>query len=499
MQAFYHTRAPRPPREETHRAGVGRKTTAGRGVTVAVMRLHLAPFVLAALAFVAPAQAEPASVELPIVEATLENGLAVLVHEDHRTPTVTVDIWYDVGSKDDPPGRSGFAHLFEHVMLQGSRHVPEDAYFRFLERAGATDRNATTGPDRTNYFETVPSNELELVMWLESDRMAFLLDHLDDATFKNQRAVVKNERRQTYEDRPYGMGWVLLNEALFPDGHPYHRATIGDAGDLDRASLEEARDFFRTFYRPNNATLVVSGDVKADVALASARKWFGPIAPRAVPRRARPAPVVLPGETRLEVAAGVKLPKLYVGWTAPGRFEEGEAELDVLAGVLANGVSSRLEKKLIRELQVAESVEAYTDMEAYGGRFIVEIVGRAGHDADELLRLVDGELARVRADLTSDEVERARAPHLARMLFSLERSLKRADRLAEYRQIAHDPRFMPKDLARYRAVTAESVKEAAARWLPKDRRVVELIAPTEGAKVSGELRRSSTTPAGGAK
>jgi zinc protease len=244
----------------------------------------------------------PLAVSMHATTTTLPNGLQVIFDEDHRTPIVTTNLWYNVGSKDEAEHRNGFAHLFEHVMFQGSKHVPEDRYFRFLEQAGATSINGTTNTDRTNYFETVPANQLELALWLESDRMAYLLDHADQKTFESQREVVKNERRQNYENAPYGMVMAFVRAEVYPKDHPYHLLTIGSPEDLDAASLEDVKGFFRANYVPNNATLVVSGDFDRVKAGALVQKWFGPI-PRGkdVPHASRSRPA---SSSRASTSAG---------------------------------------------------------------------------------------------------------------------------------------------------------------------------------------------------
>src|SRR5580698_1984507 len=259
------------------------------------------------LATAAGPDADASKITLASRTTRLANGLQVVLHEDHRTPIVAVDVWYHVGSKDEAEGRHGFAHLFEHMMFQGSKHVPEDTYFRYLERAGASNVNGSTSEDRTNYFETVPRNRLELALWLESDRMGFLLDHVDQQTFAGQRDVVKNERRQNYENAPYGLVVKYVDEALFPPSHPYHHLTIGSPADLDAATLADVRRFFRTWYVPNNATLVIAGDVEA----------------------------------------GVELPRVVISWPTPPFFAAGDAELDLLARVLSAGKTSRLYKRLV--------------------------------------------------------------------------------------------------------------------------------------------------------
>jgi predicted Zn-dependent peptidase len=428
-------------------------------------------------------------VRIPFVQRRLANGLTVLVDEDHSVPRVSVDVWYDVGSKDDPPNRSGFAHLFEHLMLQGSRHVPEDMAFKLLEQAGATDRNGMTNEYMTRYFETVPSNELELALWIESDRMGFFVDHLNKSSFDNQRDVVKNERRQRYEDRPCGFCWKILNEHLFPPGHPYHRPAIGDPRDLDAASLDEVRTFFRTFYVPNNATLVVAGDVDADVALALVDKYFGPIVPRPVPGRSEPPAIVLDREIRIEVTAGVDLAEIFVGWPSPAAFHDGDSDLDLLVSVLTTGESSRLYRLLVHDLGVAQSVRAYQNSSKFVSDFVIDVRLRPGHTPDEVLRRVDEALSDVRArGIPHDELERARAEVLTANVCSLERTLDRAERLQLYQAMTGNANSIERDFARYQEVTVDSVRRAALKYLTPGRRVVEFVRPTPGAPLAGEVR-----------
>ncbi|PIE05634.1 MAG: peptidase M16, partial [Sorangium cellulosum] len=258
---------------------------------------------------------------LVVQQTTLSNGLEVLLHEDHTTPTVSVNLWYHVGSKDEAEGRNGFAHLFEHLMFQGSKHVGEDQFFMYLERAGASDKNGTTSLDRTNYYETVPSNQLELALWLESDRMGFLLDHVDQKTFVSQRSVVLNERRQNYVDAPYGMVAKFIQERLYPAGHPYHKLTIGSPKDLNAATLNDVRNFYKTYYAPNNATLVVAGDFVPDSAMELIRKYFGPIPKAPEPSVAStPQPVQISGEKVVYVEASVELPRVYIAYATPPFF-----------------------------------------------------------------------------------------------------------------------------------------------------------------------------------
>lgn len=451
-----------------------------------------------------PSAALPlAAPSLPVVRYTLPNGLEVLLHEDHRSATVAVNVWYHVGGKDEPQGRNGFAHLFEHLMFQGSRHVAEDTYFLNLERAGASNINGTTADDRTNYFETVPSGRLNLALWLESDRMGFLLDHVDQATFESQRRVVLNEYRQSYENAPYGMVYKFVREALYPVAHPYHRLPIGTPEDLNAATLEDVRRFFHTWYVPNNATLCIAGDIDVAQTRAMVEQYFGPIARgRDVPRQPPPGAVQLTGEQRLAVEAGVELPRLSIAWPTPAYLTADDASLDLVASVLATGQSSRLYRRLVRDMQIAQDVEAEQASTQLGSAFWINVTARPGHTPEELLRVVDEELARVRAEAPSaEELTRARNVFLSHLFFATERVAMRADRFNAYNQHLGDPDFFARDLARYQNQTVALLQNAAREFLPLDRRVVALIYPTPGAPIAGRLRggnAAAPTPAPGA-
>jgi predicted Zn-dependent peptidase len=464
---------------------------------VAVILAALAP---PAAALDEPPSSGPRAVTLAVTKASLANGLEVILHEDHRTPIVTVNLWYHVGSKDEPPGKNGFAHLFEHVMFQGSKHVPEDTYFRDLERAGATSINGSTALDRTNYFETVPKNRLDLALWLESDRMGFLLDHVDQATFAGQRDVVLNERRQSYENAPYGMIEDYLCKAIYPVGHPYHLLTIGSPEDLHAATLDDVKNFFRTWYVPNNATLVISGDIDPADALARAEKYFGPIPSGTVPDRSRwtnPPPVTLAGQKVLDVAAAVELPRVYMAWPTPPIFKGGDGDLDLASEVLTGGKTSRLYKRLVYDMQIAESVTAYEESHQLGSKFVIVATAQPGKSPEALRAAIDEELRRFSQPdgaVTSDELERARAGILSELLFNLERDSARANTINSYNQLAHDPAYLAKDIERYKNATTASVTDAIRQWLPLDRRVVAVVRPDPGAPVSGVLREVDGAP-----
>ena len=437
---------------------------------------------------VARSDADTAKISLPASITTLGNGLQVALVEDHRTPIVAVNLWYHVGSKDEPVGRHGFAHLFEHVMFQGSKHVPEDTYFLQLERAGASSINGTTEADRTNYFETVPRNRLELALWLESDRMGFLLDHVDDKTFSSQREVVKNELRQNYENAPYG--WVLryVDEALYPPSHPYHHLTIGSPEDLDAATLDDVKRFFRTWYVPKNATLVVAGDIEPRATLALVDKYFGPIPGGAPPPRPPAPPAELSGETRLEVEAGVQLPRVQVSWLSPAYFAPGDAELDLLARVLTATKTSRLYKRLVYDEQIAQDVSAYQASRQLGSKFEIVATAKPGHTPEELLAAIDQELARVEAAGIDDgELARARTAFVAAEAFGLEGVAARANTVNMFIHYTGDPGYLPKNVARYEDATAASVRTTAVKWLVPNKRVVTFVRATKGAPLAGRL------------
>jgi zinc protease len=433
----------------------------------------------------APLKAMP---RLVAEKVTLPNGLEVILDEDHRTPIVTVNLWYHVGSKDEAERRNGFAHLFEHVMFQGSKHVPEDTYFRFLEKAGASSINGTTNTDRTNYFETVPANQLELALWLESDRMGFLLDHADEKTFASQRDVVKNERRQNYENAAYGLVGQFIREELFPKEHPYHLLTIGSPADLDAASIEDVRAFFRKYYVPNNATLALSGDFDRKKTMALVEKYFGPI-PRGpeVPRK-KPSVVPHPGETRIQVEAGVELPRVYVSWSTPPIFGPGDAELDLVSHVLSGGKTSRLYKRLVYDLQIAQNVSASQSSMELASVFEISATAKPGHTAEELLKVIDEELGKLRSGgVTDGELGRAKTSILADSVFEIERSSARANRINSYNHYVGDPSWLEKDMARTTNATPESVANVARTWLKEKDRVVTLVSVKKDAPMAGKV------------
>jgi predicted Zn-dependent peptidase len=454
----------------------------------------LAPGLAVALMLAEPAAAPtppPSDLpQIPFEKYTLPNGLEVILHEDHRIPEVAVDVWYKVGSKDEVPGRTGFAHLFEHVMFQGTKHVGEDKHFAYLQKAGASNVNGSTGTDRTNYFEVVPSNQLELALWLESDRMGFLLDRPGfKETLDNQRDVVKNERRQRVENRPMGLVSKVQLEALYAPRHPYYHEVIGSMEDLSAASLEDVKAFFRTYYAPGNATLTIAGDIDRPKAKELVEKYFGPIpAGGAVPRRP-PMEARLDKPRRIVMEAKVQQPMLFVTYLSPANFAPGDRELDVLSTLLGGGKSSRLYKRLVYDMKIAQSVSASQQSSMLSSNFEISAAPMPGHTLDEILAVIDEEVAKLQEAPVGDaELDRAKNQIESATVSNLEPVLQRAERLQHYNYLLGDPGFVAEDLRRYRAVDAAAVQRAARDTLRKDARVIITVEPNPKAPIMGRVK-----------
>lgn len=441
--------------------------------------------------------ADPATAATPSIPFTkyrLANGLEVILAPDKRLPIVAVNLWYHVGAANETPDRTGFAHLFEHMMFTGSKHVVRGEAERLLEAAGGTDSNASTSFDRTNYFDTVPANQLALALWTHADRMGYLLDTLDQKALANQQDVVRNERRETTENRPYGIVDEALFANLFPPGHPYRADIIGSHADIQAAKLADVRDFFERYYRPNNATLVIAGDFDPANARALVQKYFGSFARG--PDVAKPAVVTPPidGERRLTVTDRIELPRVDLAWLTPPEMTAGDAELDVAAQILAGGKSSRLYKTLVYDKELAQGVDASQASSALTSIFTVQAVARPGHTPAELEAAIDVEIARLAADgPTQAEIERARSVFEHDLFRGLERVGGRANRLNYYNQATGDPGYLEKDLARYRRITADDVKRAVAKHLAKNARVAIYAIPGEK-KLAADVPADNATP-----
>jgi predicted Zn-dependent peptidase len=410
----------------------------------------------------------------------LANGLRLIVSEDHLAPVVAVCIWYNVGSKHEVEGKTGFAHLFEHVMFQGSGHVAKAEHMALVQAAGGT-MNGTTWLDRTNYFETVPSHQLELALWLEADRMATLLDALNQENLDNQRAVVKNEKRSSYDNRPYGDWFHKLQADVFPPGHPYHHPTIGSMEDLDAASLEDVAAFFRTYYAPNNAVLAVVGDVDPVQARAWVEWYFGEIpANRDIPPLAdMTLPSLIGSETRETVEDRVPLPRHFFGFRAPVMGDPRFDALEVASQILAGGKGSRLYRRLVRDEKIAQDVSFFL-LGLIGGASIAagQATVRPGVDPAVVERAFEEELEKIgREPVTADELARARALIETFELEALQRVDERADRLAMYATLLDDPDMINRQLGRYLHVSAADIQAAAAEVLRPENRVVLTYMP----------------------
>ena len=394
---------------------------------------------------------------------TLPNGLDVILHEDHTLPVAAVNVWYHVGSKNEEPGRTGFAHLFEHVMFEGSKHH-KGSFFDPLQKVGA-NLNGSTTPDRTNYWENVPSNYLELALWLESDRMGFLLDALDQKAFDIQRDVVKNERRQSYENRPYGMAYLTLQPTVFPAPHPYNWPTIGSQEDLDAAELDDVKDFFRRFYAPSNASIAIAGDIDPDSTRRMVERYFGDLPPGPPINRIRRMDSELKGMASLVLRDRVQLPRLYLVWPTVPAFDEEQPALEVMSAILGDGKSSRLYRSLVYERQIARDVSVYHYGQEIAGEFFVQVTANAGQSLEEIEKLVRQELDTLRQSGPTDhELQRAKNRIESQHVRQLERVGGfggRADQLNYYNTYTGDPSGINTDLDRYLAVTADDVYRAA--------------------------------------
>jgi len=430
---------------------------------------------------------------VPRIEFTderLANGLRVIIAEDHLAPVVAVNIWYAVGSKHEPAGKTGFAHLFEHVMFQGSAHVSKAEHIGLIQSVGGT-MNGTTWLDRTNYFETVPSHRLELALWLEADRMGTLLDALSQENLDNQREVVKNEKRWSYDNRPYGSWNERILAGLFPPEHRYHHPTIGSMEDLDAASVEDVSEFFRTHYAPNNAVLSIVGDVDSNQVREWVARYFGGIP-------ANPAlPVLLPdlslpptlgAERRETVADRVPLPRIYWAFRAPVFGDPRLDALDLAGQILAGGKGSRLHRRLVRQERLAQDVTLFS-LGLVGGSSVTAgwATARPGVDLERLEAVYWEELMELATEAPSaDELDRAKALTEADELGALQRVEDRADRLSMYATLFDDPDLANRMLPRYLAVTAEQIRDVCAAVFRPDNRLVLTYLPADQAAGDAE-------------
>jgi predicted Zn-dependent peptidase len=446
------------------RAAVAVALLAGVGTALAGPDPAGKPLVPAAVP-VAPTAADP---KIPFEKFTLPNGLEVILAADPAVPLVAVNVWYHVGSGNEVPGKSGFAHLFEHMLFQGSKNVGADKHFEILKKIGSNEINGTTNSDRTNYYEVVPSNQLEVALWLESDRMSHLLELLTKDSLDNQIDVVRNERRQNYDNRPYGKARFALSEALYPEGHPYRHLTIGKHEDLLAASVEDVKNFYRTWYVPSNATLAIVGDFDVAATKALVTRWFG-----SFPTSAKPALVTIPPPTHVQNTTEVtvnddfaKLRQVQFAWLSPASFGDGDAELDIVANALSEEGTGRLYKALVYDKPLAQSVSAFQGGTGFSGVFGVTVTLRSEASLDEVKRIVAAEIARVtKEELGDREIQRVIAANESQAIYQLESVFGRSQVLQTYNHYLGDPGRITFDLDRYRKTTAAKIRAAAARYL----------------------------------
>ena len=415
------------------------------------------------------------SVEIPFERYMLDNGLEVILHSDQSVPLVAVDVWYHVGSGDEQPGLSGFAHLFEHMMFQGAKHIGTDVHFEILRKIGGTSVNGTTNKDRTNYFEVVPSNQVETALWLESDRMGYLLDVLNQEALDNQIDVVRNERRQRYDNVPFGAERFAVAAGLYPEGHPYRYLTIGKHEDLENAKLGDVRGFFKRWYVPSNATLVLAGDFELEEGKALVDKWFGAFPKLDAPSHTAPRLEPLAETTRVEIDDPfAKFTRLHFAWHSPARLAEGDAELSVLARVLGSSGWGRLYKRLVLGDEAAQRVSVYQSGSGFSGEFHVIVDVKQGRDLDAVEKVVAEELQRATEEPISDvELRRVVNSFESGLVWGLEEVIGRAERLQFFNHYAGDPGYTDAYLQTFRDLTPEAIQAQARAVLPGHR--VEVV------------------------
>ena len=420
-------------------------------------------------------------VDLPVERHTLDNGLRLNLHRDPSLPLVTVNLWYHVGSKDERPGRTGFAHLFEHMLFQGSEHVDTNGHFRLLQQVGGV-ANGSTWFDRTNYYETLPSNHLELGLWLESDRMGFLLPALTREKLETQRSVVMNERRQRMDNQPYGLAFERLQAQRYPEGFPYRWPVIGYMEDIEAATLEDVREFFRTYYVPNNAVLTLAGDLDPTTAVDLVERYFGPIPRSADPPRRELTSPGLDGEAREVLPDDVRLPRLYVAFSAAPFGDPDWYAADLLSAVLAGGKSSLLHHELVYKRELAQDVVAWVSPMEAAGSLMMAVTARPGVRPEELETALFEQLERIRTEpLPEQRLEAARNRILTDLFEDLQELAQRADLLSMMTTYFDRPERLATEPERYAEITAEDLRGYAERYgVPEDRALV-VVVPREDA------------------
>lgn len=433
----------------------------------------------AALAPVTAAAGQDVKVDIPFTKTTLPNGLTVILHEDHTLPMVAVNTLVKVGARFEEPGRTGFAHLFEHLMFMGTSRAPTKMFDAWMESEGGWN-NAWTSEDRTDYYDVGPARTLPLLLWLEADRFSALGREMTQAKLDAQRDVVRNERRQTSENRPYGKVHLRLPELLYPKDHPYHHPVIGSHEDLQAASVGDVKTFFARWYVPNNASIVVAGDMDPQKTKADIERLFGWIPSVPLPAVPPPPTPKLSAVVRETMIDNVKLPKIVMAWHSPARFAPGDAELDLAAAILQEGKASRLYKALVYDKPLAQEVQAGQDSRDLSSVFTIEAIAQPGVSLDQLEAAIDAEIRRLTlAPPSADELRRAQNQFETGFVARLQSVNERASLLNVYQMAVGDPGYAEKDLARYRAVTPAQIQAVVKATLDPNARVILRVMPKD--------------------
>lgn len=406
--------------------------------------------------------------DLTYQKSKLKNGLEIILHKDDSLPLVAVNIWYKVGSANEPKGKTGLAHLFEHMMFQGSENVPKEMHFKYIQEAGGM-LNGSTSFDRTNYYEKLPSNALEIALWLESDRMGFLLDSLDEEKLENQKSVVINERLERYDNQPYGLAWELIVKNLFPENHPYSWPTIGFKEDIESFTLDDVRNFFRKYYSPSNATIVVAGDIKYDEALVLIEKYFGDIKSNGNINKLVTENFDLENNIFIQHKDNVQLPRIYLAWPTVKTYESKDASFEILSDILSGSKNSRLNKRLVIDEQIAQDVSSFQFSGKYGGMFLIVSTAKPGVELSEIKQKIFDEITRVSTDgITEKEFKKTKNGIKSNFISSLQNLDNIADHLNHYNFYLYEPNSFEWDINRYISVTDDDVRKIANELLNKN-------------------------------
>jgi len=401
--------------------------------------------------------------DFPCQKEKLDNGLEVILYEDNSLPIVSVNIWYRVGSANEEKGKTGFAHLFEHMMFQGSLNVPKEMHFKYIQEAGGT-LNGSTSFDRTNYFETLPSNSLELALWLESDRMGFLLPSLTQEKLNNQKDVVINERKQNYDNQPYGLAWEILFAALFPEGHPYSWPTIGYQKDIEKFELDEVKRFFEKFYAPNNASLAIAGQIDKKDSLHLVKKYFDEIPANGYLSSSKSQQQYLSENKKIVHAENVQLEKMYLAWHSDSLYKPDDAAMDILSEVISGSKNSVLQRKLIFEKQKVQNVSAFQFSGAINGMFIITATLMPQSSSEEVTEIILNEISQIKNNITDEDVIRAKNSIRSSFIYSLQKIESIADYLNSYNTYLGNPNSFNHDLSRYESVDKNKIIEVAEKY-----------------------------------